>query len=649
ALLIAGLFPAQVLAAAAPKFTVDPSGGAPGAVWAQQPQVAIKTGNNVVESATGNISLAITPGTGTPGAVLTCTATTVSLVAGIATIAGCRIDLAGTNYRLTATWSQGGSDESASFNIGAGTGTKLGFIVQPARGTPGGALAVQPSVAIQNAGGSTVGAAPATTVTLAIGANPGGASLTCAGGLNQSTVNGIAAFSGCRLDRVGVGFTLTATATALTPATSALFDVADRLAFTTQPSGATGGVAFTTQPVVAVRAGASSTATHDSATSVTLSLKAGTGASGAILTCTGGLSKVVTNGVATFAGCMIGKASPTSPANPYVLIASASGLTAAESAPLPVTVGPATKLIFTAQPGASTTALPFPTQPIVAITDAGGNIVTTGASATKTATLALGANPGAGVLTCTGGLGKVAVAGIATFAGCAISNQGVGYTLVASSSGLAPATSTPFNVAGGTSITLTNSAGVITWGEGVTLNIRFGTGGANRVFTIERTRDSFTWFTEATLVTNASGFASYVYRPATNHYFRIRFPGAADLSAGLSNTTRTVVRQIALLRPTNGGLIRSIARNTSITFTTTVRPARPELPKANVTFRFYRLIGGTWTLVTTRDVTIDALGKAATTFTFPTAGSWYVRSIANPIPSYNANSVWSPIERYNVR
>ena len=648
ALMIAGVFPAQVLAAAAPEFTVEPGGGAAGAVWVQQPQVAIKTGNNVVESATGTISLAISSGTGTPGAVLTCTATTVSLVNGIAVFAGCRIDLAGTNYRLTATWSQGGSDVSAPFNIGGGSGTKLGFVVQPARGTPGAALAVQPSVAIQDVGGTTVVAAPATTVTLGLGANPGGATLTCTGGLSKSTVNGVAAFSGCRLDRVGVGFTMTATATALTSATSALFDVADRLAFTTQPSGAAGGVAFTTQPVVAVRAGASSTATHDSATSVTLSLKTGTGTPGAILTCTGGLSKVVTNGVATFIGCAIDKASPTSPANPYVIVASASGLTAAESSPLPVTVGPAAKLIFTAQPGASTAAQPFPTQPIVAITDAGGNIVTTGTASTLSVTLALGANPGGGVLTCTGGLSKVAVAGVATFAGCAISRPGVGYTVVATTPGLSTATSAPFTVSTGTSITLTNSASVITWGSGVTLTIQFGTNGANRLFTIERARDGVTWFTEAALTTNASGYATYVYRPATNNYFRIRFAGAGDLSAGLSNTTRTVVRQIALLRPTNGGLIRSIARNTSITFTTTVRPARPELPPARVTFRFFRLSGGTWTLVTSRDVIIDSLGLARTTFKFTSGGSWYVRTIANPT-SYNANSVWSPVERYNVR
>ncbi len=79
-----------------------------------------------------------------------------------------------------------------------------------------------------------------------------------------------------------------------------------------------------------------------------------------------------------------------------------------------------------------------------------------------------------------------------------------------------------------------------------------------------------------------------------------------------------------------------------------MRPSRPELPAAKVTFVFYRQIGSTWTFVTKRDVYINSLGKASTTFKFTRAGGWYVRSIANPTP-FNANSVWSPLERYSVR
>ncbi len=544
-MLLAGLMPASVLAATGPDFTVEPGGGQAGAVWGQQPSVAIKTGKNIVESATGRITLSISSGTGTAGAVLTCAVNPVTLATlanGVASFSGCQIDLAGSGYRLTATWSEGGSTNSNTFTITSigGTGTKLGFIVQPARGTPSGSLAVQPSVAVQNAGGATVTNVAPTTVTLVIGANPGGAALTCNGGLSRSTSNGVAAFSGCRVDKVGVGYTLTATATALTSATSGLFDVADRLAFTTQPVGAAGGVAFTTQPIVAVRAGASATATHDSATSVTLSIKAGTGAAGAVLTCTGGLSKVVSSGVATFAGCAIDKASPTSPANPYILVASASGLTSAESTSFAVTAGPATKLVFNAQPGTSTAAQPFPTQPIVAITDAGGNIVTTGASSTRTVTLALGANPGGGVLTCTGSLSKVAVAGIATFAGCAISKAGVGYTLVASSGGLTSATSLPFNVVGGANLTITNSASVITWGGQITITVRLDQSGANRNVLVQGTRDGVNWSTVTTLNTGPSGTTSFFYTPVTNLWYRANFAGTAFAAISVTAPTTNV-------------------------------------------------------------------------------------------------------------
>jgi hypothetical protein len=133
----------------------------------------------------------------------------------------------------------------------------------------------------------------------------------------------------------------------------------------------------------------------------------------------------------------------------------------------------------------------------------------------------------------------------------------------------------------------------------------------------------------------------------TNLYYRAVFAGASDLSAANSNQVRTVVRQLALLRPTNSGSVKSISRNSSITFTTTVRPARPELPVAKVSFYFYKQISGSWQLVTKRDVFINSAGLALTTFKFTSTGQWYVRSQANPT-TYNANSVLTPVERYSV-
>jgi hypothetical protein len=207
-----------------------------------------------------------------------------------------------------------------------------------------------------------------------------------------------------------------------------------------------------------------------------------------------------------------------------------------------------------------------------------------------------------------------------------------------------------------TTITLTTSAPtppgahnpVILWGQGFTLGVQFGTNGASKAFTLQAMRDGVTWNTIATLTTDASGHASFFYTPVTNLYYRAVFAGTADLAAGTSNQVRTVVRELAVMRPTNFGSTRTINRNTSITFTTTVRPSRPELAPATVSFYFYRFSSGAYRLVTTRNVLVSAAGLASTTFKFTTSGRWYVRSQANPTP-YNANSVMTPLERYSVR
>ena len=262
--------------------------------------------------------------------------------------------------------------------------------------------------------------------------------------------------------------------------------------------------------------------------------------------------------------------------------------------------------------------------------------------------LTIGTNPGvpAGVLSCTPAI-TVATAtsganvGKAIFSGCKISNAGVGYTLVATPTSIVPGTttllqaiSTSFTVgAPAAQITLTQSAATITWGQTVVLNTQFLVNGGGKIFTLQAARDGVTWATIATPTTDSTGRSSFAYRPVTNLYYRAVFAGTPDLQAANSPRVRTVVRQIALMRPTNGGAVRSIARNTSITFTTTVRPARPELAPAKVSFYFYRLSGGSYVLKAKKDVLIDSAGLARTTFKFTSSGRWYVRSAANPTPT----------------
>src|SRR5207247_3350932 len=83
-------------------------------------------------------------------------------------------------------------------------------------------------------------------VTVAIGTNAAGGTL--AGTTGVTAVGGVATFANLSINKVGTGYTLAATATGVTPATSTAFNVtvgaAAQLVFSVQPSNATAGVAI---------------------------------------------------------------------------------------------------------------------------------------------------------------------------------------------------------------------------------------------------------------------------------------------------------------------------------------------------------------------------------------------------------------------
>ncbi len=76
---------------------------------------------------------------------------------------------------------------------------------------------------VQDAGGNTR-TADTTSVTLAIGTNPGSGVLSCTAN-PKAAVAGVATFAGCRIDKVGTGYTLTASASGLTGDTSSAFNI----------------------------------------------------------------------------------------------------------------------------------------------------------------------------------------------------------------------------------------------------------------------------------------------------------------------------------------------------------------------------------------------------------------------------------------
>ncbi len=100
--------------------------------------------------------------------------------------------------------------------------SQLAFVVEPSS-TPVNQV-IQPSiqVAVQDGWGRTVTSAT-NAVTLALGANPSFATL--GGTTTANAVNGIATFANLSVDNIGTGFTLVATATGLTGATSTPFNI----------------------------------------------------------------------------------------------------------------------------------------------------------------------------------------------------------------------------------------------------------------------------------------------------------------------------------------------------------------------------------------------------------------------------------------
>ena len=298
-------------------FTTSPSGSTGGAAFAAQPVVAVQDINGNATTATSTVTLSITTAA---GATLTCTTNPRAATAGVATFAGCRIDKAGT-YTLTATASGLSSAVSTSFTITVGPATKLGFTTNPSNSTGGTPLATQPVVAIQDAGGNTVTTSTA-SVDLSITA-PNGATLTCTDD-PKTAVLGVATFAGCRIDKNST-YTLTAVSSGLTAAVSASFTIsvgpANKLAFTTQPSGAARNIAFATQPWVTVQDAGGNTVTT-SGPSVTLAITPPTG--GAVLTCTTN-PRSTSSGVAIFSGCRVNTAGT------YTLTATSGTLVAAIS------------------------------------------------------------------------------------------------------------------------------------------------------------------------------------------------------------------------------------------------------------------------------------------------------------------------------
>ena len=272
------------------------------------------------------------------------------------------------------------------------------------------------------------------TVTLALGANPAGATL--GGTLTVAAVSGAALFPDVTVDRAGTGFTLTASATGLVAGLSGPFNTSDlALAFATPPPASTGPGVL---PEIVVEArdalGARAASYAD-----TISLSVAEGPAGAMLG--GATSIVAAGGVARFSDVRVSVAGAG-----YRLQATAARAAAATSDAFVVTPGGGAHLAFITQPVLRRTG--SPAQPrveaTVAVVDSLGNVFTTFAD---TVTVRLAPHvTGSDTLFAAGRAAPSNGTGRASFSLTRPWMPGGGFQLVAEAAGLGPATSAGFDV-----------------------------------------------------------------------------------------------------------------------------------------------------------------------------------------------------------
>jgi uncharacterized membrane protein len=376
-------------------------------------------------SAAVSLALATNPGGGTLGGTRT-----VNAVNGIATFNNLSLTRAGSGYSLAASGAGLTGATSTTFSVSPAAISALAFGQQPADTPTGQDINPPVTVLIEDAYGNLVNTAT-NAVTIALGANPGGGTLS--GTLTVNANNGVASFDDLTLTRPGAGYTLTASSGSLTGATSNPFTVeavAAALQFVQQPTNVAAGVAI--NPAITVQVVDSfGNPVTDSSAPVTLAL--GTNSGGAKLG--GTLTVNAVNGLATFSDITLNRTG-----SGYTLSASSGTLTGAASAAFNVTPAVPSQLQFVQQP-AGGVAGSAPGTVTVEVLDSLGNEVTNSSAAI---TLALGSGPSGATL---GGTRTVnAVNGLATFSNLSLTQAGTGYTLSASSTGLTGATSQSFNV-----------------------------------------------------------------------------------------------------------------------------------------------------------------------------------------------------------
>jgi len=384
--------------------TTAASGGVVGAPFTTQPVITVLGSSGT--TATTSSAVVTVAASGTATGTLTGTLS-VAAVSGVATFTGVGYTRAET-IALTYTAPLMTGVTQTGVVVAVGSPAKLTVTVAAAGASGGKVFAVQPVVAVQDAGGNTV---TSDTRTVTASADGSGA---LSGDLTLAAVAGVASFTSLTYS-APAAITLTYAASGVSSATQSLtVDMGPPAALVVKvaAAGAVGGAAFTTQPAIEAHDAGGNVQTTSTAV-VTLSAN-GTG------TLSGVTEKALATGVATFSGLSYDKA--------QTLLLNYTGFGLFVTQSLVVTVGPAAKLSLQTAAAGAVGGAAFATQPVLQVLDAGGNLV-------SASTAAVTVTPSGLSGSLNGTTTVSAVAGVATFTGLLFDKAG-NVTLTFTSSSL---------------------------------------------------------------------------------------------------------------------------------------------------------------------------------------------------------------------
>ncbi|KAG6962697.1 hypothetical protein JG688_00008480 [Phytophthora aleatoria] len=320
---------------------------------------------------------------------------------GIARCSGLYINEANVGFTLVfSSYYHGVRTETSSFDVVVGPRYRLAILADISTAYGGTPFLPQPTAGVVDKGGNVVAAVTESSVRIEIEVNPVGGVLQPAALLNVSIVGGIARFRGAFIDVAGSPYKLRYTTDLVLDGGSTVvtnpFTVAagecSRLQFNTTLGEATGGKAFLIQPVLKLLDSGGNVLEADSSSRVRVTIAANP--SRGTLTPADGLTVRVQKGVATFRSLKIDKAG-NGYSLQFTLYTKVQGKNTWEKTTISqvsdtfdiLTGNPVSLLLQRNLSDGILDGQPNEIQPIVALLDSGGNVVSSLETGTVTASL----------------------------------------------------------------------------------------------------------------------------------------------------------------------------------------------------------------------------------------------------------------------